>query len=370
MEKVCSLPQKTAMKILLLFTAMLLFYSASGHEITGYVYDHQQQKPLQGASVYLDGTTHSATTNAEGFFIIVTAHKYNSPLIVSFVGFNNEKIEKPYAQNMPLKIFLKVKVNNMNELVISKKRGPFTREEMLIAFRKQFLGISETAATCIIENEDDVNLYYDTKTKTLHGSSPNPLQIRNSRLEYDITFQLEDFKTSYNTVSLSERQVKSNYYAGSTLFKDISRNGSADSIRKKTYQGSTAHLMKTIASKDWEKQKFKLNVYNFPDKPDKYFAVSDSLHYKKITLTDIPAQAQRERAIARDSGINIGKGYSDVVFGVVFDKTQRSGFTFNKGHFYVDENGLYFPLTELRFGGYIGSLRAGDLLPVDYRYEE
>jgi len=111
-----------------------------------------------------------------------------------------------------------------------------------------------------------------------------------------------------------------------------------------------------------------------PVDPATYLAVTDSLNYKKVKLIDIPDSVKKTRAeIARNLQFLPKKRtpaskYSDVKFTVIYKANEQSDISFNNGVFYIDHNGLFFPINEIVFSGYMGTLKAGDLLPTDYVY--
>jgi len=363
------------MRALLLIAIIFSFYGISAQTISGYVYDEDENKPMEGAFVYLDGTTLSASTDERGFFKIATAQKYNAALVVSFIGFESLRIDDPYKYDKPFKVLLRTDAISLQEVVITKG-GPFTRKQMLRVFRQQFLGKSKAGASCKIENEDDINLYYDTATNTLNARAYKPLRITNKRLEYTINFDLRGFSVGYNTTSLEDLYLNRSYFEGTTFFLDTSKKGSADKKRKEAYLGSAVHFMKTVAANDWQEQKFELYVDSWRDNPDKYFEITDSLNFKKVTLVDLPNSVKKARADREKYSVNVlkkkgeqakGKN-SDVRFAILYNRKEQSGITMNNGHFYIDQNGLFFPIDELMFAGHMGELKAGDLLPADYKY--
>jgi hypothetical protein len=194
-------------------------------------------------------------------------------------------------------------------------------------------------------------------------------------LDYKIAFDLVDFRVNYRRQTLDGYHLDSSYYAGTTLFTDTAKNiDKAAKIRREAYLGSATHLIRTIVAEDWEKQKFRLFAGSFPVPPKQYLKITDSLHYKKVTLLD----PYKTPNTIDTSGMNLGQkeqvpGYvpaKDIRYAVLYNGEEQSFFMFTKGHFYVDENGLFFPLTELIFGGYMGSLKVGDLLPADFKYDE
>lgn len=362
------------MRALLLIAFILNFCCVSAQTISGYVYDEDENKPLEGAFVYLDGTTLSASTDARGFFKIVTAQKYNAALVVSFIGFETLRIDDPYKYDKPFKMLLRTDAIALKEVVITKG-GPFTRKQMLRVFREQFLGTTRAGSSCKIENEDDITIYFDLATNSLRAQALKPLRITNKRLEYKVNFDLVDFQVDFNSKSLEDFNMKRSFFAGTTFFTDISKKNSADKKRKEAYLGSGSHFMKTIAAGDWQEQKYGLYADRFPADPNRYFRVSDSLNFKKITLIDIPPGVKKIREemaanshyILKDKDKSRGK-FADVKLDVLYNKELQTSLTFNNGYFYVDQNGLFFPLSEVTFGGYMGSLKAGDLLPANYIY--
>ncbi|MXN91952.1 hypothetical protein GR160_12025 [Flavobacterium sp. Sd200] len=362
------------MKLLMFIAALLCVNIALGQTLQGFVYDEEENKPLEGAFVYVDGTTFSASTNAKGYFKIVTPQQFNAPLVISFIGFETLRIEEPYSYNKPFKAVLRTDAIALKEVVINKG-GPFSRRQMLKVFREQFLGTTRAGSSCKIENEDDINLYFDLKTNSLRAQAYKPIRIINKRLEYKINFDLADFEVNYSAKTLDAFNMRRSFFAGTTFFTDISKNHSADKKRKEVYLGSAVHFMKTIAKGDWQEQKYGLYADRWPADPNRYFSVTDSLSFKKVTLIDIPPGAKKIREeIAANSQYSIkvkekkGGKFSDVKFDVLYDKQLQSGLMFNNGYFYIDANGLFFPLSEITFVGYMGDLKAGDLLPADYVY--
>jgi hypothetical protein len=363
------------MRALLLIAFVLNFCCLSAQTISGYVYDEDENKPLEGAFVYLDGTTLSASTDARGFFKIVTGQKYNASLVISFVGFETMRVQDPYKYGKPFKVLLRTDAVTLNEVVITKG-GPFTRKQMLRAFREHFLGTSRAGSSCKIENEDDITLYFDLSANTLRAQALKPIRVVNKRLEYKANFDLMDFSVAYSTKTLDNLYMKGSFFAVSTFFTDISKKGSADKKRKDTYLGSSAHFMKTMAAKDWDKQEYRLFADKFQVDPNHYFAVSDSSEYKKVTLIDIPEDVKRLRAEIEANKAKFLRlkedkprsKYGDVRFSILYKKKMQSSLSFNNGYVYIDKNGLFFPLNEITFSGYLGSLKAGDLLPANYEY--
>lgn len=356
----------------LLLLLLLNFGMGYGQTLSGYVYDEAENKPLEGAFVYIDGTTLSASTDAKGYFKIVMAQKYNAPLVVKYMGFETLTVNDPYQYNGPIKVMLREDAIQLNEVVIAKG-GPFTRKQMLKAFRKQFLG-DRGGSRCKIENEDDIILHFDTKTNTLEAKAYKPIIINNKYLEYKVAFDLNAFQANYSYQTLNDDNVRHSFFAGTTFFTDLSEKDGAEKKRKEAYLGSPVHFMRAVANNNWQKENYQLYVDKVPADHKTFFKVTDTLNLKKVELIDIPQSVKDIRAnIAANPWLldrykaNHPEKYGDVKLMVVHGQEQTS-INFYNGIFYIDENGLFFPLQELSFGGYMGELKAGDLLPADYVY--
>lgn len=356
------------MRAFLLFAALLFVTVIHAQTIAGYVYDEAENKPLEGAYVYFDGTTFSVSTDARGFFKITTSQKYNAALVISFMGFETLRVEDPYQYSKPFKVLLREDAIALKEVVITKG-GPFSRKQMLKVFREQFLGKSDSGSSCKIENEDDISLYFDTKTNVLHAHSYKPLVINNKKLQYKISFDLSDFEVAFGAKSLFDFDVRRSFFAGTTFFTDVSKNNSADKKRKAAYIGSVTHLMKAIAKDDWKSEKFQLYIDRFPANHKDYFSVKDTLAGTMVRLINVPESPVKTVGMTlKKKGEVTPSKFSTIKYVVLYDGKLQSSITFDKGYFYIDQSGLFFPLSELTFSGYMGGLKAGDLLPNNYSY--
>ncbi len=85
---------------LLLFLTMLfasnnsnIYAEVQKGKVTGYVYDINSKKPLEGASVILKEDSHYGTsTNANGYFKFENPYD-NAHLVISYVGYETEKVK-------------------------------------------------------------------------------------------------------------------------------------------------------------------------------------------------------------------------------------------------------------------------------------
>jgi hypothetical protein len=356
-------------KILLFFILFFCCGTTFCQTLEGYIYDKKTEAPLPAATVYLDGTTISTLTNEKGYFKLNSNGNTKTDLVISYVGYVTSRVSNPF-QYINIKTFLEEDAIAIDEVVIG--RGPFTRKSMMKAFKEQFLGSSKAAASCKILNEDDINLFYDIDTNILSATSRNPLKIKNKYLAYEINFDLADFQVRYKVQSLSSLYIISSVFAGTTFYKDISRKGNAERKRKETYMGSSPHLMYAISKEEWEKEKFKLFVDRFQVDPKEYFEVTDTLGMKKINVIKEPMMKVQKAKLSAitfkdQSKVDVPE-YEDkkTYFQILYNGKFQSLIDFGVKEFYVDKDGNYDAFYNILFGGYMGSLKAGDMLPADY----
>lgn len=94
--------------------------------------------PLEGAFVFLDGTTLSATTDSNGFFTINAGQKYNAALLVKYIGYKTFRVENPFSYEGSFKVLMREDAIDLDAVVVNRSGGPFSRREMLKIFREEF----------------------------------------------------------------------------------------------------------------------------------------------------------------------------------------------------------------------------------------
>lgn len=357
---------KTLLSLFVLFSVAHL----QAQVIEGKIVDSKTQESLPGATVYLDGTSIATLTDAEGNFRLDIQNS-KATCIVSYMGYRTYKLDNPrqYA-NKKLKVLLAEESIALDEVVIG--RGPFSRKQMMQVFREQFLGESKAGSSCKIENENDIILYYDVSNNTLNASSRNPLRIQNKYLNYYVNFDLEDFKVEYNYKSLQKFNQVRSYFSGTTFYKDLKEGKNAEKRRNMTFYGSAQHFAYTLAHAAWEKEETTLFVNGIPVHPNDYFQVKDTLGVKKVTLIREPQKSVPSVNVQQHEGSISGTAnhqqtkWVKANFNVLYKKDKQSIIKFVDKVIFIDATGHYTPVYGILYGGYIGSLKAGDMLPIDY----
>ncbi|GAA4786530.1 TonB-dependent receptor [Olivibacter ginsenosidimutans] len=95
--------------------------------LDGRVIDTHTKEPLPGATVAIEGTTHKASTDAEGKFKFITGQKFPYTLIINYVGYKTNKV---VATGSPIEIGLEPDFNQLEDVVVigygTQKRGDLT----------------------------------------------------------------------------------------------------------------------------------------------------------------------------------------------------------------------------------------------------
>ena len=91
------------------------------------------------------------------------------------------------------------KVLEIKEINVESNKSGWSRSRMMQVFKEEFLGTSENAQSCKIENGNDIYLYYNNDTKVLHANSRKPIVIENKLLGYRVYYLLDYFRKSDST---------------------------------------------------------------------------------------------------------------------------------------------------------------------------
>lgn len=319
-----------SVKLVLTGLILTCWFSLCAQTITGKVYKAGTDSVIAQASVYYGGTQTGTITNAEGLFKIPQMPG-KIPMVVSCVGYYSTILNE-YSSAAQLKIYLKPKVNELQGITISA--GGMSRADMEKLFIREFIGVSDNAMSCRITNLDDVDLYYSAKTSTLTAFSDKPLEIENKRLGYHITYYLDKFiKSAKNTL-----------YQGNYVFTDkitdadqkqISRN------REGAYDGSRMEFIRALWNDKLDQYGYRVVDHYSKPVPIDSILVSDKLSQKFIILSE------------RVSLVHNGNPF---LISRLASTEPRS---------FIDSNGFYG--TGLKWYGYMGNQRIGDLLPFEYQ---
>ncbi len=107
--------------LLILFSPLLVFAQQTpttpliNSTLRGTVIDAVTGVTLPGAVVHIQGTTHKASTDADGRFNFVTGQRFPYTLIVSYIGYKTREV---VVDGSPVEIKLEESVNQLSEIVV------------------------------------------------------------------------------------------------------------------------------------------------------------------------------------------------------------------------------------------------------------
>jgi hypothetical protein len=211
-----------------------------GYALKGQVVE-DDERPVYGAQVFLNGTSRSVVSDKTGRFSITGLAAGSYELVVSLLGY------KPYSrqiriekENVELRVTLHFNPTALKEVVI---QPDLHRAENFEIFKKHFLGESGNARQCRILNPEVLNLIYDQKERAMEADSGGEfLIIENRALGYQVKYLLTDFRLHFPTGMLT--------YLGKTVFEDL--KGSRARInrwhrsRERAYLGSAQHFLASV----------------------------------------------------------------------------------------------------------------------------
>lgn len=335
------------MKYFLSGILFLFFYqSIFSQAISGNVFDAKTGDKIIGASVFFASTSIGTITDVEGYFSIDPKFNSNTQLVVTHIGYKTFTLGyQDLGQD--LEIRLEEELFEIPEVVLLS--DPFSRKQKLEVFRLEFLGDSDAGLNSKIVNEEELELYFNSKTNTLLVHSNEPISVINDRLGYQIKFDLIDFQIVFRKRSLDRiDNIISTIIYGYPFFTDISdSNKTFINRRNKAYLGSIQHFIRTMWNQSWADESF-------------------GFHHK---LKKIEAL----EAFTVSAGV-------DIFTKKVSFKWARLNLTYKKGPFKhwstlnlfsgnsitIDSYGSYMPYLQLKFGGEMSDDRIGDLLPLDF----
>ena len=315
-----------------IITSLLFFFPIwlNAQTLSGIVYQEGTDSVIAKATVYYNGSLASTITDELGRFKLKSIEG-KIPVIVSCIGYHSETVED-YPKNETLKVYLKPKINELKEVII--RNDGMTREEKVRQFRKEFLGTSEFALSCTIDNTEDIDLAYSKSDKTLTAYCSEPIQITNEKLGYKVSYYLESFIKS----------PKNTKFSGNYVFTEL--GGLIDSSqviinREKAYRGSRMAFIRGLWSNNLDETGFRILTAFYDPIPADSILVRNEQSQKFINLKSRLLITHRSRP------------------GKITYVSQLKPYAF------ISEQGFYN--TSLQWAGFMTMQRVGDLLPFEYQ---
>jgi hypothetical protein len=324
-------------KYLILSLFIIISPCAFNQVITGIVADEKDRKPIELASVYINGTFVGTHTDQNGHFELDISRYRTMPLTVSAMGYYSTTVSG-FKSSKSLLILLKPKVFELNEVIITDKSLSRVRKKNLRIFEEEFLGTTPNAARCTILNKDDIKFIYDDKNDTLKAYALNPIILENNSLGYKITYFLDEFEF--------DMKNQATFFTGNILFnEDLSVSWEQKKIfntaREIAYKGSRMQFIRTLWNNSFESAGYLIRDQS-----------GRRLTYNKIVTET-------------DSTSKIIKYREDLV--IFFKSTQPAGYIhFKQDEVEIDRDGYFNPYG-IRWSGHMADQRIADWLPYEYK---
>jgi hypothetical protein len=372
-----------------LLTFSCLFAQPVAGTLSGVVTDSAGNKPLAGASVFLNSTSIGTITHADGSFALKGIPRGKYQLVISAIGYSTFVTDINGNQSSPeLKISLHQKATELTAFTVEpylkdgwQRWGKF--------FLDNFIGTMNNAGSCTIKNKDALRFHFSRKNNRLTVTATETLIIENDALGYDLEYRLEEFSSDFNSNIV--------IYLGYPFFREMTtkregRRQRWEQHRQEAYTGSIMHFMRSlyighlrdegfilqqsIKEPNQEKQRIKSIYHPDPPKPDTFSI--DTLHHFREVLRQ-PDFLPRTILIKGDSLLTVyadqtkalffnGKLsviYGDAKKGVAYRGSAIQLVT--PAMIIVEENGNYNPPQEILSSGFWGqSEKIANLLPMDY----
>jgi len=251
-------------------TVIILKRVYSERKIVGQVLDDVTKEPLQYVNVFIERSTLGAASDINGDFQIENIPDIGFNLVVSYVGYKTKVIPFNYRQDVEnSKYIIEMKIDPVvleSIQVVGKARKRFKRDErkLLKRFTTEFLGRSENAKNCVIENPEVLN-FEILDDDNYRVTADAILYVQNRALGYRIGYLLEEFRF--------ENGLKLNI--GSAKFQELEvksrkRYTKWEIARDKAYNGSVQHFLNAMITNSLDKEGFELNLVQYDSVTSEY----------------------------------------------------------------------------------------------------
>lgn len=215
---------------------------AQMYEIKGKVINGEDNSPLAAASVFINNSTKGTICNSDGTFVLGEITQQNFELVISYAGFSTLSFRitpENRAHFFAVKLFpRKEQMEGINVLTPEKDAW----KTWGLFFSETFLGQSDFAKECVIENPKSIKIIHDRNRNVLTAYSDGQIIITNKALGYTLKYQLEDFEYDF--------KLQATTYLGYAVFQNLKGGKRKASYwqrnRKEVYLGSLQYFMRSL----------------------------------------------------------------------------------------------------------------------------
>jgi hypothetical protein len=320
------------MKRYIVSIVFLLFLSqvAKSQIIKGRLLDVETDSAVSFASVYFSAAYKGTSSDNEGYFQLPVSEYQGQTIVFSSLGYESAFLEK-YEEGTFYEIHMKPRQTLLEDVVVEPDEMPRELKERI--FKNQFLGRSDNALSCKVQNMEDIRLVYFKSSKTLEGFCDKPIIIQNTALGYKINYYLERFESkSKSIVYQGNFFFENDTSVSKRKFKKIKKR------RRSAYRGSRMHFFRTLWGDKLKKEKWRI-----------LSSKKKRLEYQDVVMDKAPQKFFQ----------------SSVPLTIWYRKKSPTFLQFKKPEIIFSEKGHFDP-SGLNWSGEMSNERVGDLLPFGY----
>ncbi len=223
------------------------------NSITGSVNDSLRGAPIPATDVFLRGTTKGTVTNGEGRYELRDLPDGNYELVFSILGFVRTTVPVTLGGSTHLAVDAKL-VPRMISLTQETVTGSAEQwKQLLPVFEKIFLGSTENAGECRIENPEVISLSIGSTGDSLQARTDSTLIVDNDALGYRVYVQID----SCIVISRGSRYAIRWFPRFQELTpKDRDQEAAWNKRRRECYRYSFPHFLRTAMSHRLRKNDF------------------------------------------------------------------------------------------------------------------
>jgi len=333
------------MRKFVLFFLCISFNAVSYNQVVkGTVLDGDTQIAIDYALIYFSGTFIGTYSDQNGNFELDISNYGSAPLTISAIGYYSMTVTD-FSSGTNLKVLLKPKITELDAVVINAKSLARERKANLRIFKSIFIGTTENAPDCKINNEWDITFNYGSDKDTLKAFALKPMLIENMALGYRIIFYLDKFEYC--------RKTKCFYYEGNINFKADLSSEEAQKIlferrRKYAYLGSRMHFFRALWANNLDSNGFVVRN-----------RLQESLDYKNIVFE----ADNHKKYLNYKENLNIVYNTRTPTLNLYL--LPESNIVFRKQPAYFDRTGYFDPIA-VNFEGDMATRGIADWLPYEY----
>ena len=352
------------------FVGTLLFSLAHAQNtftISGTVINEVTGAPMPAASVFAQNTTLGTATDADGNFKLqLPAGGYD--LIITYTGYRTESRRISAADaGEKINIQLREKEKELETVaIVSTNEVADGLAKYGAFFNEAFIGKTANSSFTSIQNPEVLHFFFSRKKNRLKITATEPLVIKNNALGYNIKYTLDSFTHEYNT------EVST--YTGYPLFEEMQGDSMQKqqwaAERRKAYNGSLLHFMRSIYYKELKAQKFEIQFLVKINDKDNAVKIKDpysAFNYEKDDST------QTVQILPNQKDVGVLYSGSKPADAYLRNNPGEPGqLRFSLLSFVpnetikIEQNGYFYDQNDISISGYWTWEKVADQLPYDY----